>query len=82
VNIDLGASPLLSEPKDRDLYSNSLGIVGSSYSYVEAIAALMRETGWRKATVLYEEKRVYLQSTYIVLKENVTFFIFDTDIAS
>ena len=81
VNIHPGTSPLLSEPKNRDLYSNSLGIMGSSYGYVEAIAALMRETGWRKVAVLYEEERLYFQSTYIVLKENLTFFIPDAEIA-
>ena len=81
VNIHLGASPLLSEPENRDLYSNSFGIVGSSYGYVKAIAALMRETGWRKVAVLYEEERVFFRSTYTVLKENLTFFIPDAEIA-
>lgn len=77
VNIHLAASPLL---ENRTLYTNSFSIVGSSYGYVQAIAALMQETGWRRIAVLYEEERVFFRSTYTVLKQNLTNHISDAEI--
>ena len=60
VQIHGGGSPLLA---DRNEYTNSLGILGSTQSFVNLSLALMRKTGWQNIAILFESNRIYYRST-------------------
>ena len=60
VHIHDAGSPLLS---DRNMYPNSLGILGSTQSFVDLSLALMWKSGWRNIAILFESNRVYFRST-------------------
>ena len=60
VHIHDAGSPLLS---DRSKYRNSLGILGSTQSFVDLSLALMWKSGWRNVAILFESNRVYFRST-------------------
>ena len=60
VHIHDAGSPLLS---DRNKYPNSLGILGSTQSFVDLSLALMWKSGWRNIAILFESNRVYFRST-------------------
>ena len=60
VQIHGGGSPLLA---DRTLYQNSLGILGSTQTYVDLSLALMRKSNWKNIAILFESNRVFFRST-------------------
>ena len=60
LQIHGGGSPLLA---DRSEYNNSLGILGSTQSFVDLSIALMRKSGWQNIAILFESNRVYYRST-------------------
>ena len=60
VHIHDAGSPLLS---DRNKYHNSLGILGSTQSFVDLSLALMWKSGWSNIAILFESNRVYFRST-------------------
>ena len=60
IHIHDAGTPLLS---DRDKYPNSLGILGSTQSFVDLSLALMWKSGWRNIAILFESNRVYFRST-------------------
>ena len=60
IQIHGGGSPLL---EDRSEYPNSLGLLGSTQSFVDLSLALMKKTGWRNIAILFESNRVYYRST-------------------
>ena len=69
LNLHLAGSPYL---EDRNKYPYSIGVLGSSYGFVNASAALMNEAGWRRVGVLYDEERVFFLSTYQALEKDLT----------
>jgi gamma-aminobutyric acid type B receptor len=60
IQIHGGGSPLLG---DRSEYPNSLGLLGSTQSFVDLSLALMKKAGWRNIAILFESNRVYYRST-------------------
>ena len=60
IQIHGGGSPLLA---DRSKYPNSLGLLGSTQSFVDLSLALMKKTGWHNIAILFESNRVYYRST-------------------
>jgi gamma-aminobutyric acid type B receptor len=60
IHIHDAGTPLLS---DRDKYTNSLGILGSTQSFVDLSLALMWKSDWRNIAILFESNRVYFRST-------------------
>ena len=60
IQIHGGGSPLLA---NRTKYPNSLGLLGSTQSFVDLSLALMKKTGWRNIAILFESNRVYYRST-------------------
>ena len=60
IQIHGGGSPLLA---DRTKYPNSLGLLGSTQSFVDLSLALMKKTGWHNIAILFESNRVYYRST-------------------
>ena len=57
---------------NRTRYPNSIGILGSTQSFVDLSLALIDETGWHKIAVLYESNRVYYRSTKELFVEKVS----------
>ena len=60
VHIHGGGTPLLS---DRNTYINSLGILGSTQSFVRLSVELMKKNEWHNIAILFESGRVYYRST-------------------
>ena len=60
VHIHGGGSPILA---NRSRYNNSLGILGSTQSFVDLSIALMKKNKWRNIAILFESNRVYYRST-------------------
>ena len=60
IHIHDAGSPLLA---DRNKYPNSLGILGSTQSFVDLSLALMWKSGWRNIAILFESNRIYFRST-------------------
>ena len=60
VQVHDAGSPLLA---DRTEFSNSLGILGSTQSFVDLSFALMRKTGWQNIAILFESNRIFFAST-------------------
>ena len=60
IQIHGGGSPLLA---NRTKYPNSLGLLGSTQSFVDLSLALMKKTGWHNIAILFESNRVYYRST-------------------
>ena len=60
VQIHGGGSPIL---ENREKYPNSIGIVGSTQSFVQLSLALIEKSGWKKIAILFENSRVYYNST-------------------
>ena len=78
INIHLAGSPRL---EDRDAFPYSVGILGSSYTFVNATAALMRKGGWTRIAVLYDEERIFFLSTYQALEKDLPSIIEGASIA-
>lgn len=68
MNVHLAGTPLL---ENRAKFPYSLGILGSSYSFVNATVALMREAKWKRIAVLYDEERIFFLSTYQHLQNDL-----------
>ena len=77
VQIHGGGSPLL---EDRGRFPNSLGILGSTRTFVDLSLALMKESGWRNIAILFESSRVYYRSTKEVFVESLQSEILDVNI--
>lgn len=60
VQIHGGGSVLLA---NRTRYNNSLGILGSTQSFIDLSVALLKQNGWSNIAVLFESSRVYYTST-------------------
>ena len=60
IQIHGGGSPVLA---DRTKYPNTLGILGSTKSFVDLSLALMWKSGWQNIAILFESNRVYYRST-------------------
>ena len=78
MNVHLAGTPLL---EDRAKFPYSLGILGSSYSFVNATVALMRKAKWKRIAVLYDEERIFFLSTYQHLEKDLRNHIHDAEIA-
>ena len=68
VHVHGGGSPLLG---NRNLYENSLGILGSSRSFVQLAVALIKKNDWHSMAVLFESSRVYYESTKSALVDTL-----------
>ena len=68
VQVHGGGSNLL---ENRALYPNSIGVLGSTRSFVDLSLALIDQSGWRKIAILYESSRVYYRSTKELFVEKV-----------
>ena len=60
IQLHDAGTPLLA---DRDKYQNSLGILGSTQTYVDLSLALMRKSNWKNIAILFESNRVFFRST-------------------
>ena len=78
INIHLAGSPHL---EDRDAFPYSVGILGSSYIFVNSTVALMRKGGWTRIIVLYDEDRIFFLSTYQALEKDLSSIIEGASIA-
>lgn len=78
INVHLAGTPLL---ENRAKFPYSLGILGSSYSFVNATVALMRLAKWKRIAVLYDEERLFFLSTYQHLENDLRDHIDDAEIA-
>ena len=68
VQVHGGGSYLL---ENRTLFRNSIGILGSTRSFVDLSLALIDQKGWRRIAILYESNRVYYSSTRELFVERV-----------
>ena len=68
VHVHGGGSYLL---EDRDNFPNSIGILGSTRSFVHLSVALIKESGWKNLAILYESSRVYYRSTKELFVESL-----------
>ena len=78
INIHLAGSPRL---EDRNAFPYSLGILGSSYTFINSAIALMRKGGWTRIAVLYDEDRIFFLSTYQALEKDLPSIIEGASIA-
>ena len=60
VQIHGGGSFLL---EDRNNFNNSIGILGSSRSFVQLSLKLMNKSDWLNIAILYENNRIFYRST-------------------
>lgn len=60
VQIHGGGSLLLA---DRTMYNNSLGILGSTQSFIDLSVSLLKQNEWSNIAILFESSRVYYTST-------------------
>jgi ABC-type branched-subunit amino acid transport system substrate-binding protein len=60
VQIHGGGSLLLA---NRTRYNYSLGILGSTQSFIDLSVALLKRNGWSNIAVLFESSRIYYTST-------------------
>ena len=60
VQIHGGGSLLLA---NRSRYNNSLGILGSTQSFIDLSVALLKQNKWSNIAILFESARVYYTST-------------------
>jgi ABC-type branched-subunit amino acid transport system substrate-binding protein len=60
VQLHGGGSNLL---ENRTLFSNSIGILGSTQAFVNLSLELINKSGWQNIAILYEDNRVYYRST-------------------
>ena len=72
LNLHLAGSPLL---QDRSQFGYAVGLLGSSYKFVHATAALMSEGDWTRIAVLYDEERIFFLSTYQALERDLKKYI-------
>ena len=56
---------------NRTEFPNSIGVLGSTRSFVDLSLALMEESGWQNIAILYESNRVYYRSTKELFVESV-----------
>ena len=68
VQVHGGGSYLL---ENRTIFPNSIGILGSTQSFVDLSLALIDVSGWRNIAILYESNRVYYRSTKELFVENI-----------
>ena len=78
LNLHLAGTPLL---EDRTEFAYSVGFLGTSYGFVHAAAALMRQGNWTRIAVLYDEERVFFLSTYQALERDLKNYVPQADIA-
>lgn len=72
LNLHLAGTPLV---EDRSKFTYSIGLLGSSYGFVNATVALMRVSGWKRIAVLYDEERTFFRSTYQALENDLQNYI-------
>ena len=68
VQLHGGGSYLL---ENRTLFPNSIGVLGSTRSFVDLSLALIDQKGWRRIAILYESNRAYYSSTKELFVERV-----------
>ena len=68
VQVHGGGSYLL---ENRTIFPNSIGILGSTQSFVDLSLALIDVSGWHNIAILYESNRVYYHSTKELFVENI-----------
>lgn len=68
LNLHIAGTPLLENRAD---FGYAVGLLGSSYGFVHATAALTREGNWMRVAVLYDEERVFFLSTYQALERDL-----------
>ena len=78
INLHLAGTPLIESRRD---FAYSLGVLGSSYGFVNATVALMRKAMWRRIAVLYDEDRTFFLSTYQALEKDLQFYVPDAQLA-
>ena len=78
LNLHLAGTPYL---ENRAEFGYSLGLLGTSYGFIHATAALMRAGNWTRIAVLYDEERVFFLSTYQALERDLKTHVPNADIA-
>ena len=78
LNLHLAGSPLL---EDRSQFGYAVGLLGTSYAFVHAAAALMSEGNWTRIAVLYDDERVFFLSTYQALERDLQKYVPNASIA-
>ena len=68
INLHLGGSLLLG---NRMQYPYSLGMLSSSYRFVETAYGLMLRNGWKNVAALHDPTSVFFQSTFSAFEENI-----------
>ena len=68
VHVHGGGSYLL---ENRTFFQNSIGILGSTQSFVDLSLTLIDKSSWRNIAILYESNRVYYRSTKELFVEKV-----------
>ena len=58
--------------EDRQNYGNSIGILGSTRSFVHLSLALMRLSGWQKIAILFEIDRTFYRSSKELFVEELS----------
>ena len=77
VHVHGGASPLLS---NRNKFNNSLGILGSTQSFVDVLVELMKENDWHNIAILFESGRVYYRSTKELFIQDLSNISYDVNV--
>jgi ABC-type branched-subunit amino acid transport system substrate-binding protein len=78
INLHLAGTPLIENRRD---FAYSLGVLGSSYGFVNATVALMRKANWKRIAVLYDEERTFFLSTYQALERDLQLYVPDAQLA-
>lgn len=78
LNLHLAGTPLV---ENRREFKYSVGILGSSYGFVNATVVLMRKGNWKRIAVLYDEERTFFVSTYQALEADLPLYIPDAELA-
>ena len=60
VQLHDAGTPIL---EDRDKYTNSLGILGSTQSFVDLSVELMQTSRWQNVAILFESNRVFFRTS-------------------
>ena len=69
INVHGAGAPLTG---DRDLFRNSLGVLGASTSQATALVHLIQWTGWRRMAVLFEDTRPYFHTIFDEFSKFIT----------
>lgn len=77
INIHLASTPLL---EDRTKFPYSMGVLGSSYAFVNSTAALMNRAGWKRIAVLYDEERIAFLKIFQDLQRDLSTYVENAEI--